>query len=157
VIVRKDLVGKARPQTPVMLNYETMAETDSMYNTPPCHAIYITGLVFKYLQKMGGLHAVEEYNARKAKMLYDCIDSSEGFYASSVDPAVRSAMNVPFTIPKNPELENVFVEEANKVGLMELKGHQSVGGIRASIYNSMPVEGVETLVQFMKDFSVKFG
>ncbi len=156
VLVRKDLIGHARPQTPVMLNYETMAESRSMYNTPPCYAIYICSLVFQYLMGKGGLKEMEKINAGKAKILYDYIEASDGFYVSPVDPAVRSVMNVPFTIPSKPELEKVFVEEAKKVGLVELKGHRSVGGMRASIYNSMPVEGVEALVQFMKDFSVKF-
>lgn len=157
VIVRKDLVGHARPQTPIMLNYETMAETASMYNTPPCFAIYVCGLVFQYLLKKGGLKGVEANNRTKARLLYEFIDNSDGFYASPVDPAVRSIMNVPFVIPSKPQLEKTFVDEAKKVGLVELKGHRSVGGMRASIYNSMPVEGVETLVQFMKDFAVRFG
>eukprot|EP00210_Caulerpa_lentillifera_P001117 g1078.t1 len=157
VIVRKDLVGHARNITPVMLNYKTMVDTGSLYNTPPCYAIYICGAMFEYLRRQGGLKAIQETNHHKATILYECIDHSNGFYSSPVDPAVRSLMNVPFTIPRKAKLEELFIDEAKKVGLVELKGHRSVGGMRASIYNSMPLAGVQSLVQFMTDFAEKYG
>lgn len=155
VIVREDLIGKARPITPTMLDYKVQAENSSLYNTPPCWTIYICGLVFAKLLREGGLKSVEVENNRKASLLYHAIDSSNGFYNCPVDPAVRSNMNVPFTIPSNSDLEKVFVKEAEKSGLVQLKGHRSVGGMRASIYNAMPLEGVQTLTDFMKDFAGK--
>lgn len=156
VIVRKDLIGHARSITPVMLDYKTMAETGSLYNTPPSYAVYICGAMFEYLRRQGGLKAVQEANHHKATILYECIDHSKGFYSSPVDKTVRSLMNVPFTIPGKPEMEKLFIEEAKKMGLIELKGHRSVGGMRASIYNSMPLAGVQSLVQFMTDFAEKY-
>lgn len=155
VIVREDLIGESRPITPTMLDYKTQAENDSMYNTPPCWAIYICGLVFERLLKLGGLEAVQRVNRQKAQVLYDAIAASNGFYNSPVDPAVRSAMNVPFTIPSSPDLEKAFIKEADKAGLVQLKGHRSVGGMRASIYNAMPLEGVQELAAFMKEFAAK--
>ncbi|KAF5830934.1 phosphoserine aminotransferase [Dunaliella salina] len=155
VIVREDLVGKARPDCPTMLDYKTHAENESMYNTPPCYAMYVCGLVFEHLLKKGGLEAVYANNVEKAKILYDAIEASNGFYNNPVDPACRSLMNVPFTIPSNPELEKAFIKEAEKLNMVQLKGHRSVGGMRASIYNAMPLDGVKTLAAFMKDFQAK--
>lgn len=154
-IVREDLLGKARPSCPTMLNYATAAENGSMYNTPPCWPIYICGLVFKHLLKLGGLAAAQERNAVKAGLLYDTIAGSSGFYFSPVEESVRSKMNVPFTIPSNAELEKNFIAEATAAKLLELKGHRSVGGMRASIYNAMPLEGVQALTTFMKEFHAK--
>eukprot|EP00195_Chlamydomonas_chlamydogama_P010521 CAMPEP_0202899864 /NCGR_PEP_ID=MMETSP1392-20130828/9046_1 /ASSEMBLY_ACC=CAM_ASM_000868 /TAXON_ID=225041 /ORGANISM="Chlamydomonas chlamydogama, Strain SAG 11-48b" /LENGTH=401 /DNA_ID=CAMNT_0049586157 /DNA_START=97 /DNA_END=1302 /DNA_ORIENTATION=+ len=154
-IVREDLIGKARPSTPTMLDYKIHVDNDSMYNTPPCWSIYICGLVFAKLIKQGGLDAQLKLNERKAKVLYDAIEASGGFYNSPVDPAVRSLMNVPFTIPSNADLEKAFIKEADKLGLLQLKGHRSVGGMRASIYNAMPVEGVQALADFMKEFHAR--
>lgn len=155
VIVRDDLIGKARPGTPTMLDWQTQVENGSMYNTPPCWAIYICGLVFRQLVKEGGLAAVQQRNAAKAAVLYDTIAASGGFYSSPVEASVQSKMNVPFTIPSNSDLEKAFVKEAEKLGLVQLKGHRSVGGMRASIYNAMPLEGIEQLAAFMKEFAAK--
>ncbi|KAJ3673568.1 hypothetical protein LUZ60_005560 [Juncus effusus] len=154
VIVRKDLIGNAQPTTPVMLDYKTHADTLSLYNTPPCFAIYVTGLVFDDLLKQGGLVEVEKNNAKKAGILYDTIDGSDGYFVCPVEKSVRSHMNVPFTL-RQSELEKKFVEEATKEGMVQLKGHRSVGGMRASIYNAMPLAGVEKLVAFMKDFQAR--
>lgn len=150
VIVRKDLVGHAWEQCPAMLNYQTHADTGSMYNTPPTYAIYIAGLVFRWLKEGGGLSVMEETNRRKSAKLYDTIDASD-FYRSPVEPEDRSLMNVPFTLA-DPDLDATFLEEAAAQGLVTLKGHRSVGGMRASIYNAMPEEGVDSLVAFMQDF-----
>ncbi|PNH11062.1 Phosphoserine aminotransferase, chloroplastic [Tetrabaena socialis] len=155
VIVREDLVGHVRAEAPGMLDYKIHVENDSMYNTPPCWSIYICGLVFERLLKLGGLEAMQKLNQEKAALLYDTIAASNGFYNSPVDPAVRSLMNVPFTIPSSPDLEKAFVKEAEKAGMLQLKGHRSVGGMRASIYNAMPMEGVQKLVAFMKEFHAK--
>ncbi|EFJ48056.1 hypothetical protein VOLCADRAFT_81234 [Volvox carteri f. nagariensis] len=155
VIIREDLIGHCRPEAPTMLDYKIHVENDSMYNTPPCWSIYICGLVFEKLLKLGGLEAMQKLNEEKAAVLYDAIASSNGFYSSPVDPAVRSLMNVPFTIPSQPDLEKVFVKEAEKAGMLQLKGHRSVGGMRASIYNAMPIEGVQQLATFMKEFAAK--
>ncbi|OAY82314.1 Phosphoserine aminotransferase 2, chloroplastic [Ananas comosus] len=154
VIVRRDLIGKAQPITPVMLDYKTHADSASLYNTPPCFAIYICGLVFEDLLEQGGLAEIEKKNAHKAGILYDAIDGSGGYYACPVEPSVRSLMNVPFTLQKS-ELEKKFIDEAAKEGMVQLKGHRSVGGVRASIYNAMPLAGVEKLVAFMKDFQAR--
>lgn len=151
--MRDDLIGHARPECPTMLDYKTAADNGSMYNTPPCWAIYLCGLVFKYLrEKAGGIDGVAANNAVKAKIVYDAIAASDGFYVSPVAENARSRMNVPFTIPSDPELEKKFVSEAAAAGLLELKGHRSVGGMRASIYNAMPLAGVEALAAFMKAF-----
>lgn len=155
VIVRKDLVGNARAITPTMLDYNTMVESKSLYNTPPCYAIYICGLVLQHLKKMGGIAEMHAINSRKAKVLYDLVDASNGFYESPVAPDARSNMNVPFTIPSSPDLEKLFISEADAVGLKTLKGHRSVGGMRASIYNSMPESGVMELAKFMTEFASK--
>ncbi|KAI8467745.1 MAG: phosphoserine aminotransferase [Monoraphidium minutum] len=151
-IVRDDMIGHARADTPTMLDFKVAADNGSMYNTPPCWAIYICGLVFKHLLKLGGLEAVRANNVAKAGVLYDAIAGSGGFYNSPVAPEARSQMNVPFTIPSNADLEKKFVSEAAAAGMKELKGHRSVGGMRASIYNAMPREGVEKLAAFMKAF-----
>lgn len=150
VIVREDLIGAVMPDMPVMFDYKTHAENDSMYNTPPTYGWYLAGLVFTWLKKMGGLSAMAEINRRKAERLYAAIDDSD-FYHNPVDPACRSWMNVPFTLAKS-ELDGAFLEQAKKAGLVALKGHRSVGGMRASIYNAMPELGIEALVDFMKDF-----
>jgi phosphoserine aminotransferase len=151
VIVREDLLGKARPICPTMLDYKTHADNASLYNTPPCYAIYICGLVFERLIKLGGLEAMEQRNIAKAKKIYDAIAASNGFYVCPVAPAVRSNMNIPFTMA-TPELEKAFLKICESRGLVQLKGHRSVGGIRASVYNAMPEEGVDALVAVMTEF-----
>ena len=150
VIIRKDLIGNAMDITPTMLNYATHSENGSMYNTPPCYAIYIAGLTFKWIKKMGGLEKMKEINEKKAKVLYDFLDNSK-LFKGTVVPEDRSLMNVPF-VTGNDELDAKFVAEAKKAGFVNIKGHRSVGGMRASIYNAMPIEGVEKLVEFMKKF-----
>ncbi|KAJ0974138.1 hypothetical protein J5N97_016103 [Dioscorea zingiberensis] len=154
LIVRKDLMGNAQPITPVMLDFKTQAEAASLYNTPPCFALYICGLVFEDLLQQGGLVEVEKKNAKKAGILYDAIDGSDGFYVCPVEKSVRSLMNVPFTLQRS-DLEKKFIEEAALEKMVQLKGHRSVGGVRASIYNAMPLAGVEKLVAFMKDFQAR--
>ncbi|KPJ97590.1 MAG: hypothetical protein AMK71_13085 [Nitrospira bacterium SG8_35_4] len=153
VIVRDDLIGGEIPGTPVMFSYETHAKAGSMYNTPPTYSWYVAGLVFEWIKKKGGLTVMAEINKRKADKLYAAIDTSE-FYANPVDPGCRSWMNVPFTLAK-PELDGKFLEQAKGAGLVTLKGHRSVGGMRASIYNAMPEEGVDALISFMKEFEKK--
>ena len=150
VIIRKDLIGNAMDITPTMLNYKTHSENGSMFNTPPCYTIYIAGLVFKWIKKMGGLEEMKKINEKKAKILYDFLDSSK-LFKGTVVPEDRSLMNVPF-ITGNDELDAKFVAEAKQNGFVNIKGHRSVGGMRASIYNAMPIEGVEKLVSFMKKF-----
>ncbi|OMO83404.1 Aminotransferase, class V/Cysteine desulfurase [Corchorus olitorius] len=154
VIVKKELIGNAQPITPVMLDYKIHADNNSLYNTPPAFGIYMCGLVFDDLLKQGGLHEVEKKNIKKASLLYNAIDESKGFYRCPVEKSVRSLMNVPFTLEKS-ELEADFLKEAAKEKLLELKGHRSVGGMRASIYNAMPLAGIEKLVAFMKDFQAR--
>jgi phosphoserine aminotransferase len=155
VIVREDLLGRARPATPGIWNYAQMAAADSMSNTPPTFSWYVAGLVFKWLKGLGGLAAIGERNRAKAGKLYAAIDASP-FYANPVDPACRSWMNVPFTLAR-PELDKTFLAEAEKEGLTNLAGHRSVGGMRASIYNAMPPEGVDALVSFMAEFERRHG
>ncbi|NVZ09239.1 3-phosphoserine/phosphohydroxythreonine transaminase [Allochromatium humboldtianum] len=155
VIVREDLIGQPIQGTPTMLDYKIHADNDSMYNTPPTYAWYLAGLVFKWLKDMGGLTTMAEVNARKARKLYDVIDASS-FYANPVAPTDRSWMNVPFTLA-NAELDEVFLKEAKAAGLTTLKGHRSVGGMRASIYNAMPEAGVDALVAFMQEFECRNG
>lgn len=150
VIVREDLIGKALDITPTMLNYKTHADESSLYNTPPCYTIYIAGLVFEWMLENGGVDAMAKRNREKASLLYDFLDNSKLFKAT-VEARSRSIMNVPF-VTGNEELDNKFIAEASKKGLKTLKGHRSVGGMRASIYNAMPKEGVQTLVDFMKEF-----
>lgn len=151
VIVRDDLIGQAAPLTPGVFDYKQMADNESMLNTPPCFAWYVSGLVFKHLKKLGGLNAVAEQNARKAGLLYDYIDSQD-FYRNPVRRPDRSRMNVPFTLA-NAELDADFLKGAKAAGLSGLKGHRSVGGMRASIYNAMTLEGVQSLVDYMKEFA----
>ena len=153
VIVRRDLLGNAMPQCPTMLNYAIQDKNDSLYNTPPCFPIYISMLVFRWLKEMGGVKVMQKINEEKAKMLYDFIDNSS-FYTNKVAVKDRSLMNVPFTTP-NLDLDAKFVAEAGKAGLASLKGHKLVGGMRASIYNAMPVEGVKALIDFMKKFEME--
>jgi len=150
VIVREDLIGQTVAGTPTMFDYRIHADNDSMYNTPPTYGIYIAGLVFKGLKARGGLAAMERQNRLKAGLLYDCMDSSD-FYSSPVARENRSLMNVPFTL-KDAALDEDFLKGAKARGLVQLKGHRSVGGMRASIYNAMPVEGVQALVDYMKEF-----
>ncbi|GKV44185.1 hypothetical protein SLEP1_g51389 [Rubroshorea leprosula] len=154
VIIRKDLIGNAQDITPVMFDYKIHAENNSLYNTPPCYGIYMCGLVFEDLLEQGGLEEVEKKNKKKAELLYNAIDESKGFYRCPVEKSVRSLMNVPFTLEKS-ELEAEFIKEAAKEKMVQLKGHRSVGGMRASIYNAMPLAGVEKLVSFMKDFQAR--
>lgn len=151
VIIREDLIrDDVLPGTPTMLKYKTQADNDSLYNTPPCYDIYICGKVFKWLLKNGGLSAMKELNEKKAKILYDYLDSSK-LFKGTVRKEDRSLMNVPF-VTGNEELDAKFVKEATEAGFVNLKGHRTVGGMRASIYNAMPIEGVEKLVEFMKKF-----
>jgi phosphoserine aminotransferase len=155
VIVREDLIGNARDGTPSMFDYKIQAGAGSMYNTPPTYAWYISGLVFQWLKELGGLEAIAERNRRKARKLYNFIDESD-YYNNPVDPACRSWMNVPFTLADS-SLDATFLNEAKKVGLLTLKGHRSVGGMRASLYNAMPEEGVNALIAFMVDFERRRG
>jgi phosphoserine aminotransferase len=155
VIVRDDLVGHADPRLPTMLDYKTHADNGSMYNTPPTYAIYIAGLVFQWLKKNGGIAAMEKNNIAKAGLLYSAIDASNGFYHCPVNQADRSRMNVAFTL-KDAGLDGDFLRQADARGLLQLKGHRSVGGMRASIYNAMPLEGVQALVDFMNEFANRY-
>ena len=150
VIVREDLLGNARPTTPVMLNWQVQADNGSMYNTPPCYCIYIANLVYKWLLDMGGLTEIQKINEYKAGLLYDYLDISE-LFKPTAQKEYRSIMNVCF-VTGNEEIDKKFCSEAAKAGLVSIKGHRSVGGMRASIYNAMPVEGVEKLVRFMEEF-----
>ncbi len=155
VIVRKDLLGNANPVTPAMLDWKVAADNDSMYNTPPTYALYLAGLVFAWLEAQGGLEAVGEVNRRKAKKLYAAIDGND-FYANPVEIVSRSLMNVPFTLA-NAALDKAFLAEAEEVGLLNLKGHRSVGGMRASIYNAVSEQAVDALIHFMQDFAQAHG
>jgi phosphoserine aminotransferase len=155
VIVRDDLIGQALPITPSVFDYKQMADNDSMLNTPPTYSIYIAGLVFQWLKDQGGLDAMEAHNERKAALLYDVLDAS-GFYSSPVSRADRSRMNVPFKL-KDETLDEAFLKGARERGMVQLKGHRSVGGMRASIYNAMPIEGVQALVDYMKEFEARHG
>jgi phosphoserine aminotransferase len=156
VIVREDLLGQALPQTPVVFDYGVQAAADSMYNTPPTYSWYLAGLVFKWLKGIGGPEAMAEINGRKAGKLYAAIDGSGGFYTNPIAPGARSWMNIPFLLP-TPELEKPFLEQAAREGMVALAGHRSVGGLRASIYNAMPEEGVDRLVAFMAEFARRNG
>ncbi len=151
VIVREDLIGHAASHVPTMLNYQTHSDHQSMYNTPPTYAIYMAGLVFKWLKQQGGLAAIEQRNIEKANLLYDYIDSSD-FYCAPVARENRSRMNIPFTLP-DTSMDSAFLQAAQQQGLLQLKGHKLVGGMRASIYNAMPIEGVQTLIAFMQQFA----
>jgi len=153
VIVREDLVGHARQAIPSIFDYQVQQDFDSMYNTPPTYSWYLAGLVFKWLKAQGGLVEIEKKNIAKAELLYNAIDNSS-FYANNVDASVRSRMNIPFTLA-DESLNGAFLEQAKAAGLLTLKGHKLIGGMRASIYNAMPIEGVQALVDFMADFEVK--
>ena len=150
VIIREDLIGEAQEITPTMFRYTTHAENDSMFNTPPCYCIYVLGLVLEWLDSLGGLEEMKKINELKANMLYDYLDSSKMFSAT-VEKGSRSLMNIPF-VTGDADLDKKFIAEATAAGFVNLKGHRSVGGMRASIYNAMPVEGVKALVDFMKKF-----
>ena len=151
VIIREDLIGHAMDITPTMFNYQTHADNGSMFNTPPCYSIYIAKLVLEWIKnEMGGLEKMKEYNEKKAKILYDFLDSSK-LFKGTVVPEDRSLMNVPF-VTGDADMDAKFVKEATEHGFVNIKGHRSVGGMRASIYNAMPIEGVEKLVAFMKEF-----
>nr|WP_113867047.1 3-phosphoserine/phosphohydroxythreonine transaminase [Brenneria salicis]NMN91378.1 phosphoserine aminotransferase [Brenneria salicis ATCC 15712 = DSM 30166]RBP61782.1 phosphoserine aminotransferase [Brenneria salicis ATCC 15712 = DSM 30166]RLM30473.1 phosphoserine transaminase [Brenneria salicis ATCC 15712 = DSM 30166] len=155
VIVRDDLLGNARPELPSILNYQILADNGSMFNTPPTFAWYLSGMVFKWLKEQGGLVEMEKRNRDKANLLYGVIDDSD-FYRNDVASANRSRMNVPFLLA-DAALDNVFLEEAHAAGLHALKGHRVVGGMRASIYNAMPIDGVKALTDFMADFARRHG
>ncbi|PSF04577.1 3-phosphoserine/phosphohydroxythreonine transaminase [Marinobacter fuscus] len=155
VIIRKDLLGKARKETPTMMNYQVIAENGSMYNTPATYSWYLAGLVFEWLKEQGGVQAMAEINARKARKLYDFIDGND-FYANPIDPRFRSWMNVPFTLADDA-LNGDFLKGADARGLLNLQGHRSVGGMRASIYNAMPEAGVDALIGYMAEFAKERG
>jgi len=155
VIVREDLIGKAAKGTPTVMDYKLQADADSMLNTPATYAMYIGGLVFKWMKQAGGLAAIEQRNLEKAKLLYDFLDRSS-FFRNPVAKEDRSRMNVPFTL-KDEKLDPVFLKGAEERGMVQLKGHRSVGGMRASIYNAMPLEGVQRLVDYMRDFEARHG
>ena len=156
VFVREDLLGRALALCPTAFNYQTVAESASMYNTPPTYAIYIAGLVFEWLRAQGGVAAMDKLAAQKAALLYGTLDQSGGFYANRVAPAARSRMNVPFFLA-DESLNEAFLTGAREHGLLQLKGHKAVGGMRASIYNAMPLAGVETLVDYLQDFAHRHG
>lgn len=155
VIVRKDLLGQTLPGTPSLLDYQAQIDQGSMVNTPPTFAIYLAGLVFEWLQEQGGVPAMQQLNEAKSQLLYDFVDAS-GFYRNPIDPVHRSRMNVPFILA-DETLNERFLAEADKAGLYNLQGHRSVGGMRASIYNAMPLAGVQALVTFMKEFERRYG
>lgn len=152
-IIKKDLIGRAPATCPTMLNYETYSKNNSLYNTPPSFSIYVAKLVLEWLKEQGGVSAMEEQNRKKAALLYNFLDEST-LFTSPVDPMYRSLMNIPFTTPSNA-LNEQFLQKAKTLGLVTLKGHRSVGGMRASIYNAMPIEGVQKLVDYMKDFELE--
>ncbi len=156
VVIRDDILERVPANLPPLLDYRNIADNDSMANTPNTWGVYMIGLVCDWLEKEGGITAMQKRNEHKAAVLYDCIDASDGFYAGHVDRNSRSLMNVTFRLP-SPEFDNRFCDEAAAIGLDGLRGHRSVGGIRASIYNAFPLEGVETLVDFMKDFAARNG
>lgn len=155
VIVREDLLGKARKELPSILDYQVLADNDSMFNTPPTFAWYLSGMVFKWLKEQGGLTEMQKRNQAKAELLYGAVDGSD-FYRNNVAKPNRSWMNVPFQLA-DPALDPLFLEEAKAAGLQALKGHRVVGGMRASIYNAMPIDGVQALVDFMADFERRRG
>jgi phosphoserine aminotransferase len=155
VIVREDLTGHAAKGTPTVMDYKLQADADSMLNTPATYSLYIAGLVFKWLKQLGGLGAIEKTNIKKSKLLYDFLDQSK-FFRNPIAKEDRSRMNVPFTL-KNPALDAEFLKGAETRGMLQLKGHRSVGGMRASIYNAMPLEGVQRLVEYMREFGARHG
>jgi phosphoserine aminotransferase len=156
VVIREELLGMAPLTIPTVMDYAVMAENGSMLNTPPTYGIYIAGLVFQWLKRQGGMPGIAAVNAEKARILYGCIDESGGFYHNPVYPDCRSRMNVPFRLA-NAELDAAFIAESKAAGLVSLKGHKSVGGMRASIYNAVSLEGVQVLVDFMNDFAKRNG
>jgi phosphoserine aminotransferase len=156
VIARDDMLERTPANLPVMLDYKVQAETKSMHNTPPCFAIYMVGLVFKWAKKVGGLAEIQKNNQKKADIVYKVIDESGGFYRGHAQPNARSLMNIPFRLPSE-ELEEQFAKEATKQRLIGLKGHRSVGGLRASVYNALPLESANVLAGFMKEFQRKNG
>ena len=156
VIAREDMLARTPANLPVMLDYKTLAESGSLHNTPPCYSIYMVGLVLKWLKGLGGLDAMYKMNQEKASLVYNAIDQSGGFYKGHARTDARSIMNVPFRMP-NEELEEQFVKEAKKADLIGIKGHRSVGGLRASIYNALPLASVKALVTFMQEFQKKAG
>jgi phosphoserine aminotransferase len=155
VIVREDLIGRARKGTPTVMDYKLQANADSMLNTPATYSIYVAGLVFKWLRQLGGLAEIERRNIAKARLLYDCIDASR-LFRNPVAKSDRSRMNVPFTLA-DARLDAEFLKGAEARGMVQLKGHRSVGGMRASIYNAMPLEGVQRLVEYMREFEGRHG
>lgn len=155
VIIRKDLLGAASAHCPSAFNYDVVAKNDSMFNTPPTYPIYIAGLMFKWLKAQGGVAAIEQANIAKANLFYDYLDGSN-FYRNTVETTARSRMNIPFLLAK-PELDKLFLQQAEEAGLLQLKGHKSVGGMRASIYNALPIEAVQALIAFMKGFEASHG
>jgi len=155
VIVREDLIGNARKGTPTVMDYKQQADARSMLNTPATYSIYVAGLVFKWVKRAGGLAGIERHNLAKSNLLYDFIDRS-AFFKNPVAKADRSRMNVPFTLA-DPKLDGEFLKGAEERGMVQLKGHRSVGGMRASIYNAMPLEGVQSLVAYMKEFEARHG
>ncbi len=156
VIVREDLIGRAGPQVPALMDYRVQADNGSMLNTPPTFSIYVAGLVFKWIKAQGGVAGLEKVNRQKADLLYRTIDNSGGFYRNPVAADCRSLMNVPFTLA-DPALDSAFLAQSKEAGLLALKGHKSVGGMRASIYNALPLAGVQALVSFMEDFAKRNG
>lgn len=152
VIAKRDLLGKQSASCPTMLNYAIQDKNNSLYNTPPCFSMYVSLLVFRWLKKLGGVKEIQKINEYKAGLLYDFIDSSD-FYTNNIVKKDRSLMNVPF-VTKSPELDAEFVQEASKNGILSIKGHRITGGMRASIYNAMPIEGVKALIEFMKKFEI---
>ena len=155
-IARDDMLERTPANTPVMLDYKSLAASGSLHNTPPCYAIYITGLTLKWAKKMGGLKAISERNHAKAAMVYKTIDDSGGFYRGHAKPAARSVMNIPFRLPAE-DLEEAFASESKKNDLIGLKGHRSVGGMRASLYNALDLKAAEALTSFMRDFQKRHG
>ncbi|RAN85183.1 3-phosphoserine/phosphohydroxythreonine transaminase [Bacillus sp. SRB_331] len=153
VIIKRDLIGSANSDCPTMLNYETYSENNSLYNTPPSFSIYVAKLVLEWLKEQGGVSAIEEQNRMKSSLLYNFLDESK-LFTSPVDPTYRSLMNIPFTTPSE-ELNNQFLQKSKERGFVTLKGHRSVGGMRASVYNAMPTQGVQELVDYMKEFELE--
>ncbi len=153
VVIRKDLIGNAKDITPTMFNYQTHAKTGSLFNTPPCYSIYIAKMVFEWVKKLGGITAIQAINEEKAGLVYDFLDNSP-LFSATVEPGDRSIMNIPFILPTD-ELNAEFISGAANRGMINLKGHRSVGGMRASIYNAMPRKGVVALVEYMKDFEIE--
>jgi phosphoserine aminotransferase len=156
VIIREDMIARVPEKLPALLDYKLLAESASLHNTPPCYAIYITGLVLKWLKELGGLPAIHKIDQQKADLIYKAIDTSGGYYRGHAVKEARSLMNIPFRMA-NEEIEEQFVKESKKADLVGLKGHRSVGGLRASIYNALPLESVKALVQFMAEFQRKNG